>query len=34
VSASRDARRHVTISQADGDLLKAAKLLKISLVSL
>ena len=34
VSASRDAHRHVTISQAGDDRLKAAKLLKIILVSL
>jgi hypothetical protein len=34
VSVSRDAYRHVAISQVGGDRLKAAKLLKISLVSL
>jgi len=34
VSVSHDAYRHVAISQVGGDRLKAAKLLKISLVSL
>jgi DNA-binding NtrC family response regulator len=34
VSVSRDARRHVTISQAGGNRVKAAKLLKISRASL